>query len=253
MHVTFVSLLLCCAALAQQTERPAAAPQPIDFQQVDRTPPKLPASDAARLYGIYLFEQEGERRVWAVLEGAAERHGPTLLYFDVDGDGDLTESGERFRPSLPARPRAAATADVSSRSAATSRAVTSRTRTSRSPDGEHRRALRLMWRGDKVSFGGYGPSRDVYAAFADSPQKAPVFVPGWDRPFEFGRWIAEPLKRSGETDFKVFVGSRGDRVGAFTAVDDEFLPAGEFAVATLHYRGVDGKPRTERFELKERC
>jgi hypothetical protein len=62
-------------------------------------------------------------------------------------------------------------------------------------DDKYFGAVLILWRGEKLSFGGYGPSRDTYAAFADSPAKAPVFVPGWERPFEFERWIANSLRR----------------------------------------------------------
>lgn len=257
MHVTSVCLLLCCSTLAQETQRPTAAPQPIDFPKIDRTPPKLPAADGARLYGIYLFGLQGEHRVWAVLEGATKERGPGVLYFDLDGDGELTAPGERFAGKVADKAAGGKPGPADVRFAIGDY---------RPPgsDATHKDftitwtaklgvRFKLLWRGEKVSFGGYGPSRELYAAFADAPQQAPAFVPGWDRPFEFERWIAEPLRRGGSTDFKVFVGNRGDRVGAFAAVDDEFLPPGEFAVATLHYRGKDGKPRTARFELKERC
>jgi hypothetical protein len=258
MHVTAVSLLLCCAALAQQPAPPAAAPQPIDFQKVDRTPPKLPASDAPRLYGIYLFGLQGEHRVWAVLEGATTKeHGPKVLYFDLDGNGDLTAPGERFegKPAGKASSGKPGPADVKFALGSYQPPGSDATHEDFTITWTAALGVRFktIWRGSQVSFGGYGPSHDQYVAFADSPQQAPVFVPGWDRPFEFERWIAEPLKRGGSTDFRVFVGNRGDRVGAFAAVDDKFLPADEFAVATLHYRDQDGKPQTERFELKQRC
>jgi hypothetical protein len=113
--------------------------------------------------------------------------------------------------------------------------------------------FKMLWRGSKVTFGGYGPAHDTYAAFAATPAKAPVFVPGWDRPFEFERWIADPLRRGQDSDFKVFVGNRGDRVGAFAAVDDKFLPEGEYVVATLHYTDGSGKPAHAQFDLRERC
>ena len=51
----------------------------------------------------------------------------------------------------------------------------------------------------------------------------------------------------------MFVGNSGDRVGAFAAVDDEFLPKGEYVVATLHYTDGSGKPAHAQFDLRERC
>lgn len=256
MHSSWLcsTLLLCCLAAAQDESHAPAAP--IDFAKVDRTPPKLPPSSAARQFGIYLFGTKGEHRVWAVLEGATAQQEPTRLYFDRNGNGDLTEAGECIDGAPVAKPEGA-----------TGAANVEFTLGDYRPPGSeatHKAFVitwtakagvrfKTMWRGKKVSFGGYGPSHETYAAFADSPQQAPVFVPGWDRPFQFERWIAEPLRRGGSIDFKVFVGNCGDRVGAFAAVDDEFLPAGEFAVATLHYKKKDGKAATAKYELKERC
>lgn len=250
------STLLCCLAVAQDPA-PPAPPRPIDFQKVDRTPPKLPPSKATRQYGIYLFGDDGQHRVWAVLESDQGKGPPTRLYFDRNGNGDLTEAGECIDGERVKR-------DGGELLESTDVKFTLGDYRSPGSDAVHKDftvtwtaksgvRFRTLWRGEKVSFGGYGPSRETYAGFGDSPQQAPVFVPGWDRAFQFERWIAEPLKRGGKVDFKVFVGNRGDRVGTFSAVDDEFLAAGEYAVATLFYRTKDGKQATARYDLKERC
>ena len=68
-----------------------------------------------------------------------------------------------------------------------------------------------------------------------------------------GYEIDEPLQRNSATEFKVFVGNRGDRTGTFFAVDDEFLPEGDYAVAVLHYKTAEGRGKTARFELRSRC
>ncbi len=249
----FSTVLLVGVASAQAPE--VQEPRPLDFTKVDRTPPVLPAADAHRTYGIYLFGRNGEHRVWAVLEASGAGAAPSALWLDLDGDGALVES-ERFVGKAEARPRIEGEAPAVKFTVGDFRPPGS--------DATHKDftitwtpkigvRFRMLWHGKKVSFGGYGPSHDTYAAFARSPQDAPVFVPGHDRPFEFERWIADPLRRGADTDFKVFVGNRGDRVGAFAAVDEDFLPAGEFVVATLHYRDAAGKPATARFELRQRC
>jgi hypothetical protein len=99
----------------------------------------------------------------------------------------------------------------------------------------------------------YGPSSDTYAQFAKSTQKAPVFVPGYDRPLEFEHWMSGTLTRGNTTDFKVFVGHRGDRRGAFCSSDDKYLPRGEDPVATLLYTTVDGKRKRYQAKLTGRC
>ena len=251
------------AALPAQSEEPpraqaaAANPEitPIDFAQVDRTIGKLPQLGDDARYGLYLFGSGGETRVWAVLDRSSADQPYDVLYLDRNGDGDLTGADEK----LLGRPRQGRTAG---------------------PDADHEFVIgdfrppggdathqdfritwtkasgvrfRMLWRGEKVTFGGYGPSREVYAPFGATPAKAPIFVPGYDRPLEFERWMATPLQRGGETDVRIFVGQRGDRTGAFSAVDDEFLPAGELLVATLRYRSSDGDERRARFELRQRC
>jgi hypothetical protein len=65
--------------------------------------------------------------------------------------------------------------------------------------------------------------------------------------------VRDPLRRGQDTEFKVFVGNRGDRTGAFAAVDDKFLPEGEYAIATLHYTDSAGQPAHAQFDLRERC
>jgi hypothetical protein len=248
--IAFCVLLPAAAALAQES-----VPVPIDFAKVDRTSPKLPASDAARAFGLYLFGKHADHRVWAVLESPVQGEPPTALWFDRDGDGTLTED-EKVAGKAADRPR----------TDGEEAPVVFRVGEFRTPgsDTPHRDCaitwtpnigvrFTMRWRGDKVTFGGYGPTLETYAAFATDAKTAPIFVPGYDRPFQFERWQTSVLARGSDTDFKVFVGNRGDRTGAFSAVDDEFLPAGEFAIATLHYRDQAGQPATQRFELRERC
>jgi hypothetical protein len=111
----------------------------------------------------------------------------------------------------------------------------------------------MKWAGDAVTMGCYGPAADTYANFAPSPREAPVFVPGTERPFEFEHWMSGTLRRGHENPFKVFVGNRGDRRGAFTCVDDGFLPKNEFVLAELRY--VDGAGKEKRWlaKLTSRC
>jgi hypothetical protein len=63
------------------------------------------------------------------------------------------------------------------------------------------------------------------------------------------------LKREEQNDFKVFVGSPGDRPGTFSCVDDTFLPrdGNHYVVATLLYKDRHGQPREARYDLKQRC
>jgi hypothetical protein len=224
---------------------------PIDFAKVDRTVGKTPSLTTHARYGLFLFGTNGERRVWAILDRAADAAGARfdVLYLDRDADGDLTEPGETIRAAAGEDGGAVKFAVGDFADPATGARHTDFTITW----AEASVRFRMQWRGEKVTFGGYGPSRDTYAKFASEPATAPVYVPGHDRPLQFEHWMSGELTRGGSTDFKVFVGNSGDRRGAFSAVDDEFLPAGEAPLAALLWTDRDGKPRETPFRLPERC
>ena len=61
------------------------------------------------------------------------------------------------------------------------------------------------------------------------------------------------MTRGQSNDFKVFVGNRGDRTGAFLCVDQKFLDKDEYVLATLLYLDADGKEQRYRVKLTERC
>ena len=67
-----------------------AAPSPgADLAKVDRTLKKEPAYKGQPKYCLLVFGPEARTRVWLVLDG-------DTLYADLNGNGDLTEPGERF-------------------------------------------------------------------------------------------------------------------------------------------------------------
>lgn len=79
------------------TEAPAAADPltPKALLTIDRTIQKEPRYGEAPLYLLLAFGPDSADRVWAVLDG-------TVLYLDKNGNGDLTEDGERvFAFALP--------------------------------------------------------------------------------------------------------------------------------------------------------
>jgi hypothetical protein len=235
---------------------PGAEAKPIDFAKVPRTIARQPTCSGTAAYGCFLFGLNGEIPMWAVLDrSSSDGRPPDVLYLDLDVDGDLTDEGERFEATKAAR------GEIGSELAAP---VASFTIGSIEVGGlKHTdfqitvRATRvgwsMRWRGEKVTMGGYAPSHAECADFAPTPAAAPLYVPGYDRPFEFERWIREPLKRGTECDFKVFLGNRGSRLGTFSCVDDKFLPPDEHVVATLICQVEGGKEVRVRNELKERC
>ncbi len=251
LRLLAATLALAVAPLARgsDTAPPEEPFRRIDFAALDRTIGKLPALVAEKpLYGLFLFGRNGETRVWALLDRsskAAQRYD--LLYLDRDGDGDMTDAGERYVGTA----RGTGTRfDIGGFRPPGSDAAHTEFTITWTPASTR---FRLLWRGGKVSMGGYGPTHESYAQFAESAANAPVFVPGTDRPFEFEHWMSGTLARGEETDFKVFVGNRGSVTGAFSTVDDTFLPEGAFPVATLLCKDKTGKELRVLAKLTSRC
>ncbi len=218
--------------------------KPIDFTKVDRTIRKLPELKSEKpLYGLFLFGVDGETRVWAVLDATAKGKEYDVLYLDRNADGDLTASDEKL--------------------AGEGGAFTIGKFEEPGTDVIHtdftitwtKESIRyaMKWAGGPVTMGCYGPTRETYAQFGPSPKEAPIFVPGTDRPFEFEHWMSGTLARGAVTDFKVFIGNKGDRTGAFTCVDDKFLKAKERVLVQLVCRDAAGKEQRLTAELTERC
>src|SRR5262249_28513553 len=73
----FIGLVLAASPLAAA-----------DLTKIDRKIGKEPVYQSKPKYCLLVFGPEAKTRVWVVLDGQT-------LYVDRNGDGDLTESGER--------------------------------------------------------------------------------------------------------------------------------------------------------------
>jgi hypothetical protein len=228
----------------------AVASQPADIQ---RQPPKLPGIVASEpLYGLFVFGTNSSHPVWAVFDKSAKDQAHyDILYLDMDADGDLTASGERFVSNTKAVGKDATITfpfpqfkEPGSAREHKDFTITWRpTRVSAS----------IKWLGDKKMNAGYGPQTDKYGKFATSPDKAPVYVLGHELPFQFQHWMSGKFTRGQNNDFKVFMGNLGEGQGAFCAVDQEFLPKNDYVIATLIYKTESGAEKQEKFNLKDRC
>src|SRR5687768_259042 len=68
----------------------SAAPRaPVDLTTIDRSIRVEPAYAGTPAYCLFAFGPEAKLRVWVVLEG-------NNVYVDRNGNGDITEPGERF-------------------------------------------------------------------------------------------------------------------------------------------------------------
>ncbi|MBL8901184.1 MAG: hypothetical protein JNM84_26390 [Planctomycetes bacterium] len=244
---------------AQAQEAPlqrAADAPPIDFARVSRVLEREPTYLAPKPgYALFLFGDRGERRLWVIFDKSS-KESPLYDVCWVDRDFDLVlgEEGERVvvAPEWSGVPQKIELEIGELRVPGENGAVTIHTGFNivLRPDFVF---YRLKWRGAQSSLGGYGPDPQSYAKLGTSRENAPIFVPGWDRPFQFEHWMSGELSRGRDNDFKVFVGNRGDRRGGFSCVDQKFLPADEPVQATLIYRDRSGKEQRLLAMLRERC
>jgi len=207
------------------------------------------------LYGVFVFGTNTSHPVWAVFDkSTAKASRFDVLYLDLNADGDLTQPDERFVTKTRIIPSSAEDTPI----------VFEFPRIKEPGSGREHTDFKVTWRPTRVSANvkwlggkqmnaGYGTELSNYGNFANSPDQAPVYVLGHELPFRFQHWMSASLSRGSENDFKVFMGNAGEGQGAFCAVDDKFLPPGDYVVATLIYRDQSGAEKQERFDLKERC
>ena len=219
-----------------------------------KPPSKLPRFVSPKpLYGVFLFGKEKPTAVWAVLDRIKrDSESYDVLYIDLNADGDLTAANERFAGVPPVR------IDEELRSTFTIGKFTDPVSSSIHTDFSitwraNRVSYKMKWNGNQITMGGFGTDPDTYGNFSDSPNKAPVLVPGHDRPFQFQHWMSGSLKMSRENDFKLFMGNPGSGPGTFSCVDDTFLPKADFVFATLIYKDKAGAQHQMKYELRQRC
>ncbi len=220
--------------------------KPIDFAKVDRTIRKLPELGSEKpLFGLYLFGIGGETRVWAVLDASTKgKKEYDVLHLDRNADGDLTGKDELIKGERTSEGEISFTVG-DFREPGTE--VVHKGFTIRWTETDVRYGMK--WAGGAAVEGPCGSRR---AHFTHSPKEAPIFVPGTERPFDFEQWGSDALKRGKENDFKVVMGNRGDRPGAFTCVNNRFLPEGERILVQLVCKDETGVDRRLTGELKER-
>jgi len=226
---------------------PARSDELPDLAKLSRTIRKEPAYvSKSPLYGLAAFGAKGDQPMWMVLDKSkAEGKKYDVLYLDLNGDGNLTDSGERFTPDKDERFRLK---DFTDRAGIKHGDLTLRT----AEDGEA--MLGLHWRGQFRFGGGYPQDPETgYMHFAPRPADAPVLWVYGDGPFRFQRWYGAKLTIGESDDFKVFLGQPGLGKNTFCATQEHILPKDEWVKATLLYRDAMGKEQRLASELRERC
>ena len=240
--------LTCCLLAAALVH----AGDPPDLQKIERRLSKEPKYRAEPLYGLVAFGPQASSRVWLILDKStptADRYD--VLYADLNGNGDLTETAEKFTAS-------AAEGDVrfllpdfkDSATGATHTAFSIRV----SAGAEPTVMVSMKWRDGHKLGGGYPADPDRgYLKFATSAAAAPVLWANGDGPFRFQRWYSGKLTIDAADDLKVFVGQLGVGPNSFCAFQQHVLPDAEGVEATLIYRSADGKEQKLTSRLHNRC
>ena len=256
-----------------------------DLAKVDRTVRKEPAYQTKTpRYCLVVFGPEAATRVWVVLDGDA-------LYVDRDGDGDLTEDGERvavpaFKPSDHPFHDGEREVDLGAikDGARTHTGLTfSQTRYRKTvgkldadqagKEGEwqanldevNKRVPGGVAEMLTVRVAGDGPKGSAlwfawvddqgYLRFADLAASAPVVH--FDGPLTMlvnpgSKLRPDPAR---DEDFTVHIGTAGAGAGSFAYSSYDQVRKGVFPVIEVEYPpATDGAdPIRERHELKQRC
>ena len=238
--------------LGMLAQLPAA--EIVDLTAIDRSIAQEPTYTGDEpLYGLAVFGPQAKTRVWMVLDKSdADADVYDVLYADLNANGDLTETTERFtadeatagtsRFNLPdiTDPHSGAThTDVKFRATRGSEPIF---------------MLSVMWRGELKFGGGYAVVPDNgYMRFAESSDEAPIVWMNGDGPFRFQRWYSGELRIGKEDDFKVFLGQEGVGPNSFASFQCHALPREEAVLATLIYTDANGQMIDQQYKLKERC
>jgi len=244
--------------LAVASPSPAAE---VDFGKIDRRLARQPAYVAQPLYALFLMDAGGRSRHWAVLDKSrADLPYYDVLYFDTNGNGDLTEAGKRFVGTYDKKQEPAGMA------------LTVRVGDVRVPgtDLVHKNFListtpksawkgmwfRMNWAGKTEVSGGYHRVGLDTTAYGRSPQAAPVLWPCPHARLSFGVWGGPDLTlvpgQANRVNF--LVGTWGSGPDTLCVVDEHFLEPGKDRLfATVIGKDAEGREVRARTEVKGHC
>ena len=233
----------------------ARAAEPTELNQIERQIKRQPAYTAEKpLYGLYVFGPGAKTGAWAVLDkSAAENKQYDILYFDRNGNGDLTEKNERIVGELSERGQSVSFSIGDFTDPRTHDVHTSLTLT-RDAGDDGSVMLRLKWRDREMMRGGYAEEPGPYTQFATTVAEAPILW--FDASGEFGvqPWmLKKDITIGGSADVRVFLGHEGSGKNTFCAVSQGFLPSDVSVLATLIYTDSEGREQRQPNEFSKRC
>ena len=233
----------------------ARAADPTELNRIERQIKRQPAYTAQEpLYGLYVFGPGAKTRAWAVLDkSAAESKQYDILYFDRNGDGDLTDKNERIVGEVSDSGQSVSFSIGDFTDPFSHDVHTSLTLTRRASD-EGSVMLRLDWQGREMMRGGYAEEPGPYTQFATSIAEAPILWFDASGEFGFQPWMMKKdLTIGGSADVRVFLGHEGIGKNTFCAVSQGFLPPDVSVLATLIYTDSEGREQRQPNEFSKRC
>jgi hypothetical protein len=256
-----------------------------DLATIDRTTRTEPAYQTkSPRYCLLVFGPEAATRVWLVLDGDA-------LYVDRDGDGDLTEEGERvtvpaFKPSDHPFHEGEREVDLGSvkdgertHTKLTFSQIRYRKTLGKLDADQKDKAAEWQAHLDKihkqapdgvadmvtVHIEGPGPKDSIrwfawiddggHLRFADSKEAAPVVHFGGPLTMLVNPGAQIRPDPGPDEHFTVHIGSAGVGRGSFAYSSYDRVPEDVFPVVEVEYPAAanGASPVRERYELKQRC
>ena len=254
--VSFSFALPLCAQAA-----PDSGYVEVDYTKIERKLGKEPKYSGEPRYALFVFDLAGKHRVWMVADKtSAGVPYHDVLYADLDGDGDLTEAGERFAGKYdPSKAAAgiAMTITIGDVRVPGTDLVHKKFRVSTSPKaGRGGFWFQLWWAGKHEMSGGYGCKGIDTTVWGTSPANAPIFRPCPAGPLSFATWGDPDLELTAGDDLHVNViaGNAGSGPNTLAVVDENFLDL-ERDELTVTVLAKDSKGETVRAtsRIKKHC
>jgi hypothetical protein len=255
-------ILVALAALlgsARGDEKTKTAYVEIDYSTLEKKIAKEPAYVAQPLYALFVLDDAGKFRAWAVLDKSKKDLAYyDVLYFDKNGDGDLTAPGKRFTSKYDESQKAYGMAleivvgdvpvpgtDVVHKNFRVSTVMKA---------GWKGFWTGLDWAGKGEVSGGYGACGYDLTVWSESAAKAPVLRFSPNGPLSFGIWGDGKLGLGGATRVSLIVGNKGSGPDTLSVVDDNFLTPGKDRIfATVIAKDANGKEVRAKTEIKGHC
>jgi len=231
----------------------------VDLTKIDRTIANEPAYKNKPKYCLLVFGPEAKTKVWLVLDG-------DVLYVDRNGNGDLTEPGERVEAKSEGSDESkyhSYLAETIQDGKLTHRnlRITSLPSNWNKPDlmsldfwvdleMPGRKGSRV---GGRVAHTAGGDSSG-YLKFADKPDEAPIIHFGG--PLQMTVVDDKQKLRIGRNDeLRLGIGTPGLGIGSFAFIGEgEVIPERIYPHVKITFPSKNGQPPIkEHYELKERC